>query len=30
MLFAIPLALGAALFSSEFAPNWLKGTVSNR
>ncbi len=24
MLFAIPLALGAALFSAEFAPNWMK------
>jgi phosphate transport system permease protein len=24
MCFAIPLALGAALFSSEFAPSWLK------
>ncbi len=24
MLFATPLALGAALFTSEFAPNWMK------
>jgi phosphate transport system permease protein len=24
MIFAVPLALGAALFSSEFAPNWMK------
>ncbi len=24
MVFAIPLALGAALFNSEFAPNWMK------
>ncbi len=27
LLFAIPLALGAALFTSEFAPNWLKEVV---
>lgn len=27
MLFALPLALGAALFTSEFAPNWLKEVV---
>jgi phosphate transport system permease protein len=27
MLFALPLALGAALFTSEFAPDWLKEVV---
>ena len=27
MLFALPLALGAALFTSEFAPDWLKEIV---
>lgn len=27
LLFAIPLALGAALFTSEFAPNWLKELI---
>lgn len=27
LLFAIPLALGAALFTSEFAPNWLKEII---
>ncbi|MFA5976609.1 MAG: phosphate ABC transporter permease subunit PstC [Elusimicrobiota bacterium] len=27
MLFAIPLALGAALFSSEFAPSWMKELI---
>lgn len=27
MLFAVPLALGAALFSSEFAPSWMKEIV---
>ncbi len=27
LLFAIPLSLGAALFTSEFAPNWLKEII---
>lgn len=27
MLFAVPLALGAALFSSEFAPSWMKELI---
>lgn len=27
ILFAVPLALGAALFTSEFAPNWLKEII---
>lgn len=27
LIFAIPLALGAALFTSEFAPNWLKEII---
>jgi phosphate transport system permease protein len=27
MIFAIPLALGAALFTSEFSPDWLKEIV---
>lgn len=27
MLFALPLALGAAMFTSEFAPDWLKEVV---
>lgn len=27
LLFAIPLSLGAALFSSEFAPNWMKEII---
>jgi phosphate transport system permease protein len=27
LLFALPLALGAALFTSEFSPNWLKELV---
>ena len=27
ILFAVPLALGAALFTSEFSPNWLKELI---